>query len=64
LPGYLVALLEVPPGRRYSELERLRRPPKSTTGTRRHVMAIVLGVGMKTLSNYTNPIAHTLLDPA
>jgi AhpD family alkylhydroperoxidase len=32
--------------------------------TRRHVMDIVLGVGMKTLSNYTNHIAHTPLDPA
>ncbi|MFC4907482.1 carboxymuconolactone decarboxylase family protein [Actinomadura gamaensis] len=32
--------------------------------TRRHVMDVVLGVGMKTLSNYTNHIAHTPLDPA
>jgi AhpD family alkylhydroperoxidase len=32
--------------------------------TRRHIMDIVLGVGMKTLSNYTNHIAHTPLDPA
>ncbi|MDP4510540.1 carboxymuconolactone decarboxylase family protein [Nonomuraea turcica] len=32
--------------------------------TRRHVLDIVLGVGMKTLSNYTNHIAHTPLDPA
>jgi AhpD family alkylhydroperoxidase len=32
--------------------------------TRRHVMDIILGVGMKTLSNYTNHIAHTPLDPA
>jgi AhpD family alkylhydroperoxidase len=27
--------------------------------TRRHVLDVVLGVGMKTLSNYTNHIAHT-----
>ncbi|WP_206066705.1 carboxymuconolactone decarboxylase family protein [Nonomuraea composti] len=32
--------------------------------TRRHVLDIVLGVGMKTLSNYTNHLAHTPLDPA
>ncbi|MFD0854818.1 carboxymuconolactone decarboxylase family protein [Actinomadura adrarensis] len=32
--------------------------------TRRHIMDIILGVGMKTLSNYTNHIAHTPLDPA
>jgi len=32
--------------------------------TRRNVMDIILGVGMKTLSNYTNHIAHTPLDPA
>lgn len=32
--------------------------------THRHVMDIILGVGMKTLSNYTNHIAHTPLDPA
>jgi AhpD family alkylhydroperoxidase len=32
--------------------------------TRRHVFDVVLGVGMKTLSNYTNHIAHTPLDPA
>jgi AhpD family alkylhydroperoxidase len=32
--------------------------------TRRHVLDIILGVGMKTLSNYTNHIAHTPLDPA
>ncbi|MEV0584465.1 carboxymuconolactone decarboxylase family protein [Nonomuraea sp. NPDC050310] len=32
--------------------------------TRRHVLDIVLGVGMKTLSNYTNHIACTPLDPA
>lgn len=32
--------------------------------SRRHVMDIILGVGMKTLSNYTNHIAHTPLDPA
>ena len=33
LPGDLVALLGVPDGRRFSELERLRRPPTRTTGT-------------------------------
>ncbi|WP_242902628.1 carboxymuconolactone decarboxylase family protein [Actinomadura terrae] len=32
--------------------------------TRRHVMDVILGVGMKTLSNYTNHIAHTPLDDA
>jgi AhpD family alkylhydroperoxidase len=32
--------------------------------TRRHVLDIVLGVGTKTLSNYTNHLAHTPLDPA
>ncbi len=32
--------------------------------TRRQVLDIVLGVGMKTLSNYTNHIACTPLDPA
>jgi AhpD family alkylhydroperoxidase len=32
--------------------------------TRRNVLDIVLGVGMKTLSNYTNHIAHTPLDSA
>jgi AhpD family alkylhydroperoxidase len=32
--------------------------------TRRNVLDIILGVGMKTLSNYTNHIAHTPLDPA
>lgn len=32
--------------------------------TRRNVMDVVLGVGMKALSNYTNHIAHTPLDPA
>lgn len=32
--------------------------------TRRHVLDIILGVGMKTLSNYTNHVAHTPLDPA
>jgi AhpD family alkylhydroperoxidase len=30
----------------------------------RQVLDVVLGVGMKTLSNYTNHIAHTPLDPA
>lgn len=32
--------------------------------THRHVLDTVLGLGMKTLSNYTNHIAHTPLDPA
>jgi AhpD family alkylhydroperoxidase len=32
--------------------------------TRRHVLDVVLGVGVKTLSNYTNHIAATPLDPA
>lgn len=32
--------------------------------TQRHVLDVILGVGMKTLSNYTNHIAHTPLDPA
>lgn len=32
--------------------------------TRRQVLDVVLGVGMKTLSNYTNHVAHTPLDPA
>jgi AhpD family alkylhydroperoxidase len=32
--------------------------------TRRHVLDVILGVGAKTLSNYTNHIAHTPLDPA
>ena len=32
--------------------------------THRHVQDIILGVGMKTLSNYTNHIASTPLDPA
>ena len=32
--------------------------------TRRNVLDVVLGVGMKTLSNYTNHLAHTPLDPA
>ncbi|MGW3964250.1 carboxymuconolactone decarboxylase family protein [Amycolatopsis sp. NPDC005003] len=32
--------------------------------THRQVLDVVLGVGMKTLSNYTNHIAHTPLDPA
>ncbi len=36
----------------------------ATGHTRRHVLDIVLGVGMKTLSNYTNHIAQTPLDPA
>jgi AhpD family alkylhydroperoxidase len=31
---------------------------------RRQVLDIILGVGMKTLSNYTNHVAHTPLDPA
>ncbi|MFD8589991.1 Tn3 family transposase [Streptomyces sp. NPDC059637] len=33
LPGQLVATLAVPEGKRFSELERLRRPPTRTTGT-------------------------------
>ncbi len=33
LPGDLVATLATPEGRRYSELERLRRPQTRTTGT-------------------------------
>ncbi|AKN72547.1 hypothetical protein QR97_24745 [Streptomyces sp. PBH53] len=33
LPADLVALLDVPEGRRVSEPERLRRPPTRTTGT-------------------------------
>ncbi|MQA88504.1 MAG: carboxymuconolactone decarboxylase family protein [Streptosporangiales bacterium] len=32
--------------------------------TRRNVLDVILGVGMKTLSNYTNHVAHTPLDPA
>lgn len=32
--------------------------------TRRNVLDVVLGVGMKTLSNYTNHLAHTPMDPA
>jgi AhpD family alkylhydroperoxidase len=32
--------------------------------TRRNVLDVVLGVGVKTLSNYTNHVAHTPLDPA
>ncbi|MFI9590520.1 hypothetical protein [Nonomuraea sp. NPDC052265] len=32
--------------------------------TRRHVLDIVLGVGVKSLSNYINHIACTPLDPA
>jgi AhpD family alkylhydroperoxidase len=32
--------------------------------TQRNVLDVILGVGMKTLSNYTNHIAHTPLDPA
>ena len=32
--------------------------------TRRHVLDVILGVGVKTLSNYTNHIADTPLDPA
>ncbi|WP_158854194.1 carboxymuconolactone decarboxylase family protein [Saccharothrix deserti] len=35
----------------------------ATGHTRRNVLDVVLGVGMKTLSNYTNHIAHTPLDP-
>lgn len=33
LPGDLVATLKTPEGKRYSELERMRRPPTRTTGT-------------------------------
>ncbi len=33
LPGQLVATLVTPEGKRFSELERLRRPPTRTTGT-------------------------------
>ncbi|GAU71419.1 transposase TnpA [Streptomyces sp. NBRC 110611] len=33
LPGDLVALLKTPEGKRFSELERMRRPPTRTTGT-------------------------------
>ncbi|MFI5809075.1 Tn3 family transposase [Streptomyces sp. NPDC051561] len=33
LPGDLVATLKAPEGKRYSELERMRRPPTRTTGT-------------------------------
>ena len=33
LPGVLIDLLDVPEGRRFSELERLRRRPTRTTGT-------------------------------
>lgn len=33
LPGELVATLKTPEGKRYSELERMRRPPTRTTGT-------------------------------
>jgi hypothetical protein len=38
--------------------------PSAAGYTRRQVLDVVLGVGMKTLSNYTNHIAHTPLDPA
>ena len=40
LPGALVALLKVPEGARFSELERLRRPSTRNTGT---AMAAALG---------------------
>jgi hypothetical protein len=33
LPGDLVATLKTPEGKRYSEMERMRRPPTRTTGT-------------------------------
>ncbi len=33
LPGDLVATLKTSEGKRYSELERMRRPPTRTTGT-------------------------------
>lgn len=32
--------------------------------THRQILDIVLGVGMKTLSNYTNHLTHTPVDPA
>lgn len=32
--------------------------------TRAHVLEVIVGVGMKTLSNYTNHLAHTPLDHA
>lgn len=32
--------------------------------THRHILDVILGVGVKTLSNYTNHIAGTPLDPA
>lgn len=32
--------------------------------SRRHVLDVLLGIGVKTLSNYTNHVAHTPLDPA
>jgi AhpD family alkylhydroperoxidase len=31
--------------------------------TKRNVLEVILGVGTKTLSNYTNHIVHTQLDP-
>jgi hypothetical protein len=30
----------------------------------RNILDVILGVGMKTLSNYTNHLAHTPVDPA
>ena len=32
--------------------------------TREQVLEVILGIGMKTLSNYTNHVAKTPLDPA
>jgi alkylhydroperoxidase family enzyme len=32
--------------------------------TDRNILEVILGVGLKTLSNYTNHIAETPLDPA
>lgn len=30
--------------------------------TQKNILEVILGVGMKTLSNYTNHIAHTPID--
>ena len=43
-----------------SELDAFLQAGYST----QQVLEVVLGVGLKTLSNYTNHIAHTDLDPA
>ncbi|GAQ50280.1 DUF4158 domain-containing protein [Streptomyces acidiscabies] len=46
LPGDLVATLRTPEGSRFSELERLRRPPTRTTGTAFvHALERVDGIG-------------------